>query len=373
MTLSENNVRNGDLLVLTAGEAPPLRAASSDPCRTVADAIADQPALAPRILAVAALLCAAGIGAAALWWSGLTTHGYGHLTTGALVATAAAVGAFAVRRAHDALPCVALSVVAVGYAAVVGFLAVPAGPSAANCLLAATAAVTTATVVLRLTRCGTTCLTAIAGCAALAAATASVSVAWTVPVEAAGALLVVLSLAVLGLAARLSIMVSGLTPDLPIAGEAQVALTHQTMTGLVAGSSAAAALGDVLVACGGLDSEGSPLSASLFTAVVGLVLSLRARTHSEMPRRIALGAGALVSMAAAAAIPVISEPGQAYWTTLPTVAASLAALGWLHGYAISPVVRRSIEVLEYLALAAVLPLACWVVGLYGLARGLSLT
>jgi hypothetical protein len=36
-------------------------------------------------------------------------------------------------------------------------------------------------------------------------------------------------------------------------------------------------------------------------------------------------------------------------------------------------VRRAIELLEYLALAAVMPLACWVVGLYGLARGMSLT
>jgi hypothetical protein len=36
-------------------------------------------------------------------------------------------------------------------------------------------------------------------------------------------------------------------------------------------------------------------------------------------------------------------------------------------------VRRSVEVVEYLSLAAVLPLACWVVGLYGLVRGLSLS
>lgn len=374
MTLHENNVRDGDLLVLTAGEAPALRWVSLDPYRTVADAIDSRIGPAPRITAVAAMLCAAGIGAAALSWSGLITRGYGHLTSGALVAAAAAIGAIALRRTHDPLPCVALSVIAVVYAAVVGFLAVPAGPSAANGLLAATAAVATAVVLLRLTRCGTTCLTATATCAALTAVTAAVGVAWTVPVEAAGALLVVVSLALLGLAARLSIIVAGLTPDRPAAGEAHVTLAHDTMTGLVAGSSAAAALGSVLVACGSLDGGRSALSPSLFTAVVGLALLLRARTHSEMPRRIALGAGGLVSVAAALAVTVTSEPGQAYWAALLTTAAATAvALGWLHGYPVSPVVRRTVEVVEYLCLAAVLPLACWVVGLYGLVRGLSLS
>jgi type VII secretion integral membrane protein EccD len=373
MTLDENNIRDGDLLVLSAGEAPVLRWAWQDPHRMVADAVDNQRGPAPRIIAVAAMLCAAGIGAAALWWSGLTTRGYGHLVTGALVAAAAAVGAVAQRRATDTLPCAALSVVAAMYAALVGFLAVPAGPSAANGLLAAAAALSTAIVLLRLTRCSTTCLTAVATCAALTAAAAAICVAWMIPVGAAGAVLVVLSLTVLGLAARLSIMVAGLSPELAAASDEQVALAHRTMTGLVIGSSAAAALGGALVACGSLDGGRSPLSASLFAAVVGLVLLLRARTHSETPRQIALGAGAMVSVAAALAVTVISAPGQAHWATLLTVAVGAAALGWLHGCPVSPVLRRSIEVLEYLSLAAVLPLACWVVGLYGLVRGLSLS
>jgi hypothetical protein len=39
---------------------------------------------------------------------------------------------------------------------------------------------------------------------------------------------------------------------------------------------------------------------------------------------------------------------------------------------VNPVVRRAVEVTEYLALATVVPLACWVGGLYGLIRGVSL-
>jgi len=38
----------------------------------------------------------------------------------------------------------------------------------------------------------------------------------------------------------------------------------------------------------------------------------------------------------------------------------------------NPVARRAVELLEYLALTAVVPLACWAGGLYGLIRGLSL-
>jgi hypothetical protein len=82
----------------------------------------------------------------------------------------------------------------------------------------------------------------------------------------------------------------------------------------------------------------------------------------------------MISMAAGLAVAVISKPAQAHWAALLTVAAAGSlALGWLHGYPVSPVVRRAIELLEYLAVAAVLPLACWVVGLYGLVRGLSLS
>ena len=60
-------------------------------------------------------------------------------------------------------------------------------------------------------------------------------------------------------------------------------------------------------------------------------------------------------------------------TSALAAAAGAAALGCLVGLTMSPIAARAVEVVEYLALAAVLPLACWVGGIYGLARGLSLT
>ena len=38
----------------------------------------------------------------------------------------------------------------------------------------------------------------------------------------------------------------------------------------------------------------------------------------------------------------------------------------------NPVVRHAVQLLEYVALAAVVPLAVWVTGVYGVVRDLSL-
>jgi type VII secretion integral membrane protein EccD len=371
-TLNDNDVRDGDLLLLTAAEPPAPQWVGRDPCHVVAHV--NNGDRSPRIIAIVACLCAAGIGAAALAWSGMNARSAGNMIAGVLLTAAAAGGAVVARRAQqDALPCVALSVIAVVYTAVVGFLAVPDGPSAANGLLAAAASFSIATLLWRLTGCGALCLTAIASSTALAAATAAVCVVWSLPALAAGAALAILSLGLLGMTARVSIMVAGLAPAHSTVDYGQVALAHQTLTGLVAGSSGSAALASVLVAVGGLEKTGSWLSSAVFIAVVGLVLLLRARTHSDMSRRIALLAGGIVSTATGFAVTVVSAPAQAHWMTMFAAAAGAGALGWFFDLTVSPVIRRAIELLEYLALAAVMPLACWVVGLFELVRGLSLT
>jgi hypothetical protein len=75
---------------------------------------------------------------------------------------------------------------------------------------------------------------------------------------------------------------------------------------------------------------------------------------------------------AGSAMVVIAAPERAYWVCLLAIAIGLCALGSALGGTSNPLAHRTIEVLEYLALAAVIPLACWVGGLYGLVRGLSL-
>jgi len=104
------------------------------------------------------------------------------------------------------------------------------------------------------------------------------------------------------------------------------------------------------------------------------MLLLRARTYIDMTRRIALAAGGLIALTRSFAAAVASAPGQGNWISVLAMGAGVAALGWAFGSAtISPVLRRGVDVVEYLALVALVPLACWVIDLYGLVRGASLT
>jgi hypothetical protein len=102
------------------------------------------------------------------------------------------------------------------------------------------------------------------------------------------------------------------------------------------------------------------------------VLVLRNRTHVDPRRRIALVVGGAAAIAAGCASVVVSAPGQANWVCLVCTAVGVSARGGGFRTTMNPVARRAVEVLEYLALAAVVPLACWAGGLYGLIRGLSL-
>jgi type VII secretion integral membrane protein EccD len=208
-------------------------------------------------------------------------------------------------------------------------------------------------------------LTALATFSALAAAALAVGVVWTLPTAAVGAVLVTVSLVMLSTAARLIIAASSLTH---VVDAARAVLAHQSLTGLVVGSSAAASLGTIMVAAGGW------ARGLLFTTAVGVVLLLRARAHADTSRRIALIAAGLIALTASFAAAVVSAPGHANWISILVAGAGLGASAWVFGgVTISPVVRRAVDVTEYLALAALVPLACWVIDLYGLVRGASLT
>ena len=269
------------------------------------------------------------------------------------------------------------------FAAAVGFLAVPPGPPGTDLLLASAAVFSAAILLLRLTGCGRTSLTAIATVSALIGTAAATVVMWRLQPNAAGAILATISLAVLGFAPRLSMALNGISPSTPNIDDAHDAmpetvtaktgLTHRTLTGLVCGASMAASLGAASVALGQIRDAGSALRDTTFTAVIALILLLRVRTHADAIRRIGLAMSATFVAAAGFVAAAVSAPGQAHLISALAAAAGAAALACLVGLTMSPIAARAIEVLEYLALAAVVPLACWVGGIYGLARGLNLT
>ncbi len=380
-TLDGNDIRDGELLVLTAAQSLGPAYTAADPYESLAD-LADQSVGARRRVVVTAVcVWSAVFSAVALVWSGSVSHSVSHMVTAAAMAASAAAAALVVGRTHrDPWPYVTLAVVAVILAACAGFLAVPASPSAASALLATACAFSTSTVLMRLTRCGTTCLVSLVTMSAIVGVALSGALAWTWPVEATGAVLTTLALTTLGVAARLSITLAGLAPSMPSAegrpdehaiDGVRADLAGRTLTGLAVGSSAAAALGTVLIAWSGVH-HGRIWPSAAFSAVVGLALLLRVRSHADVHRRIALAAGGVVGVTAALATVVVWAPSQANWICAAIVGAGLTALCGPLGASCSPVARRVVDLAEYVSLALVVPLACWVGDLYGVVRGVSL-
>jgi type VII secretion integral membrane protein EccD len=381
-SLHDNAIRDGELLLLSATATPAPEWIQVDPLHAVIDT-AETRCAPTRVTATAACLCTAVLGATALVWSGVVTHATSHVITGGTIAAAAASGAVAMRRAHpDPILCVTLSVIAVVFAAAAGFLAVPASPSTANLLLGGAVACSISILLLRVTGCGEVCLTALATFTALTSAASACGVAWSLPPASTGAALSALSLGSLGVAARLSIAAAGLAPVMPgsdhraddgAASETPRAVTaHHSLTGLVIGSAGAAALGAALVASDCVNDDRMWPIGAAFALVVGLVTVLRARTHIDVWRRAALMVGGVAAITAGVVLVVVSIPAQANWVCLIATAVGLGMLGGRFGATVNPLVRRTVDVSEYLALAAVVPLACWVGGLYGLIRGVSL-
>ena len=83
----------------------------------------------------------------------------------------------------------------------------------------------------------------------------------------------------------------------------------------------------------------------------------------------------MVSASAAFVLAVLSLPRHAHWVCLIAVVLAVGSVCLTVadlGTRLSPVARRSLELLDYVALAAVVPLACWVGDVFGIVRGLSL-
>jgi type VII secretion integral membrane protein EccD len=198
-----------------------------------------------------------------------------------------------------------------------------------------------------------------------------------------GSLTTLVSLALLEVSARLSIAWAGLSPRLPsqlnCRGVVPAAdqLRHSAiradtiLTSLVIASAAAAAAGAV---CSALSARAGS-AAVVFAAVTGAVLLLRAGSHSDFTRTLTLLAAATVTLSAAFVV-AGAAPQRPVWMAmgiaLPVAVAM--CLGFVvPALTFSPVVRRGVELLEYLGLIAIVPLACWTCGFYSAARGVRLS
>lgn len=378
MTLEEHEIRDGSLLLLTDDDPQPPTPFPAEPSHIVARIDNDDNARALRIVSVSACLLMAVTGATALTWS--SSAGNSNILIAVGLVVTAGVGASVARRLQNGdLMCVTLSAVGILFSAVAGYLAVPASSPAASALLSSTSAVCAAILFRRVITSGAVFLTAAACTSIQTGAVAAMAVAWQLRADSAGALLATAALVVLALSPRLSIWLAGITPSTPNTNgvpatgidESRVAQAHRTMTSLVGSSSTAAALGAALVAFGAIH-RGPAAAAVVFTAVLGLVLLLRSRTHADTGRGTALCAAGILSVITSFAVGIASMPTHAHWIGLVASMIGGAALIVLVGPTIGPMQRRALDLAEYLTLAAVAPLACWVGGVYGAVRGLGL-
>jgi type VII secretion integral membrane protein EccD len=383
MTLCDSAVRDGEVLILTTAEPPAAEWVECDPCHAMVAGGAASSGPALRMFPAICCVLLGGFGAVALAWPSAHTAASVNVMTGAGVAVTAAAGAEVVRRLNgDPLICVPLTLIAVLYAGAVGFLAVPPGPPASGLLMASAASFSASILLPRVTGSGRIVLTAVAALSVLIAAVAAAGVAWGWHLHTGGAALASVSLAALACAPRIAMVLTGADPTTPRIDDSQTestaavtpdaGLCHRTLTGLVVGSSIAAALGAASVAAGEIRDVGPTLRNIAFSAVVALVLLLRARTHIDPSRRIGLAAAAVSTATAGFAAAAASCPTYAYVISALAAAAGAAALGFLLRPTVSPVVTRIVEVVEYLAIAAVVPIACWVGGIYGWARDVNL-
>lgn len=372
MTLREHDVRDGDLIILGVGVVPTRPRRPVDAGRAVAGAVDQTPSAALRAAVPVACLAVTLGGAPMLAWSGNTGETSAHLWTAGALAAGAAAGAVVIARTPGQLPVV-LSLAAVLFATVAGFLAVPGSPWSPALLLAASAGFAVSILMLRMADRATSTLTAVAAMTGTIAAVGAIGVTATPPIEAAAAMLTVVSVGALSAAPKLTVAVAGIGPSRPDVGDRRAGIAHRVLTGLIAGWSAAAVLGIAAVAVAALQTAAPAGLTAAFAADVGLLLLLRQRTHVEVRRRLALGASGVTALLLAMAVVVSTAPRHAFWIC---AAATVVSTSLLHladrGVSSNPAVHQSFQTLEYVALAAVVPLALWVSGVYGLVRDLSL-
>lgn len=400
-SFAQQGICDGTVLMLTASPAAPPAPRLEDPAEavsTAANSIARQwTPQAARLTAALAAGWPAGLGAVALVRSTTSAEGGRNAGIAAAIACAALFTALLARRVHgDTVLALTLCVLSSGFAAVAGFAAVPGDPGAPKVLLAAMAAAVTAVVAMRVTNCGAVTLTSISGIALLAAAAALAALVFRAPLHVVGSMLAAVSVGLLSASGRLSLVLARLRPRVPATGEsvdldscddagdqtsldilrAKAIRAHDWLTILVVSSSASAALGAVVTVTGLFAADRPRLAGALLTVVVTVVALLRSRSHADRTRRIALIISGTLTVSALLAAVVINTPWHSTWVAAVAVALAATALGAgfiAPAITFSPITRRGVELAEHLAIAAVIPLTCWVCGLYGAARDLSLT
>lgn len=397
LSLHEHDVRDGELLVLetaTAAAPPPL---FDDIMYTVAatdsGAYRRWTPFTARIVGSTAGVLAAIIASLALI---LGETGPVGAVCAAATASACATAAIVIARVYrDPAGFVALGCAGVPPAFVAGILFVPGPITSSHLLLGSMCSAALALICLRLSGHGLAVFTAlfVIFVAATGVAAGALALPRT-PLATIGAVTVVVALVFLACAARLSMLFARLPlppvpapanpladaadtvpePDLPDLTElaSRAVRARSYLTGLVVAAAVVTATGAVTVGWPRTDGmhEWPALALACVTAAV---LMFRGRTYDGAQQSIPLvSAGLTVLLALLGAFAWTHRDGALVIYAL----AALLVLGALilgiiaPRRVFSPVMRRSAELLDLASTASIVPLVCWVSGLFGALRGL---
>jgi type VII secretion integral membrane protein EccD len=395
-TLTQLGIRNGNALILTSSSTvltpPRFDDAAEAVSVSLAATVRPWTRQAARLIGALTASWLAGTGVAILIRTAFNTNDArrsgcaGVAAVAGFIALPAAVVAY--RMFRDKTAGLTLGLAACGFAALAGLLAVPGDLGPPNALLAMAAAATSATVI-RAIGCCTTVFTALACFAAVGAAAAVVGAITDVPLQAIGAASAAISLVLVEASAPMSIRLAGLSSqmtsdsdggrDEPMLAPSRLSVhairANTWLTSLVAAFSAAAALGAIGAAAEPYSAGGPRWLGIAFATATGGVLLLRARSHRDLARSVPLIVTGIATLSATLIIAAAAYPLHTPYIAAASTALAAAALclGLVtQTMTFSPFGRRSVELLEYLALAVIVPLACWICGLYGAARGMNL-
>jgi type VII secretion integral membrane protein EccD len=145
------------------------------------------------------------------------------------------------------------------------------------------------------------------------------------------------------------------------------------LTSLLAAFSSSAAVGAIVTAAAARG-VGAPRSGCIaIAAVTGALLLLRARSADAKTTLVFVISG-IATIGTTFALCAAGAPGRGPWIAAVTAMLVAAAVYVDFVAAVpspSPVLRRCVELSEYLALLAMAPLTCWICGFYGAVRALN--
>jgi type VII secretion integral membrane protein EccD len=405
-SLSEAGIYDGDLLMIQEAGQPVSALLFDDVDYTLTH---DEPAIRGWVARNAAALTCFGVGLAASLtlaallpgWAGNGVVPAGAFALGALGMMFACATAY---RPQTAQRSAWIAAVAAPPLFAGSLYLVPNGFGATSLPMAFALTALSALLVLLISGTGRAFHTGVIAACIFGGVSATASLLWQPPPRTVGALMATVAVIVVYLAPRVTILLSKLPiPRVPTAGEPlddietqggttvegvnavgkqiipteeglirRVRRANEYLTGILVAAALAAVVGGYLA----VDvSNGFFWQGTAFAVAVATVLCLRGRAHHDLMQSATLIGGGLVI-----AIAVVVKTGLNLhgWQVRSAVAliallALVVACGLIAPrLEFSPVMRRRVEILEYIAVGSLFPLCFWIVRLYAYFRELRI-